>query len=57
VNNGKTEFSVIISPAFSVIYPLEIVLCGFDAQEKSLMIANVENSSAAQYFCGKPYIF
>ncbi len=43
----------IITPVFSVTWSSEIILiCWFAAQERFLIIINVENSCAAQYFCG-----
>ncbi len=43
----------IITPVFSVTWSSEIILiCWFAAQETFLIIINVENSCAAQYFCG-----
>ncbi len=35
--------------------PEIILICWFAAQETFLIIINVENSCAAQYFCGKIY--
>ncbi len=43
----------IITPVFSVTWCSEIILIWwFAAQETFLIIINVENSCAAQYFCG-----
>ncbi len=43
----------IITPVFSVTWSSEIIIiCWFAAQETFLIIINVENSCAAQYFCG-----
>ncbi len=43
----------IITPVFSVTWSSEIILiCWFAAQETFLIIINVEDSCAAQYFCG-----
>ncbi len=44
----------IITPVFSVTWSSEIILiCWFAAQETFLIIINVENSCAAQYFLWK----
>ncbi len=43
----------IITPVFSVTWSSEIIIIyWFAAQETFLIIINVENSCAAQYFCG-----
>ncbi len=43
----------IITPVFSVTWSSEIIIiCWFDAQETFLIIINVEDSCAAQYFSG-----
>ncbi len=47
----------IIPPVFSVTWSSEIIIiCWFAAQQTFLIIINVENSCAAQYFCGNWYI-
>ncbi len=47
----------IITPVFSVTWSSEIILiCWFAAQETFLIIINVENSCADEYFCGNWYI-
>ncbi len=49
----RSCISSIITPVFSVTWSSEIIIIyWFTAQETFLIIINVENSRAAQYFCG-----
>ncbi len=48
----KAVFSASLLPVFSVTWSSEIILiCWFADQQTFLIIINVENSCAAEYFC------
>ncbi len=48
----------IVTPVFSVTYPLEVILICWFGQDTFLIIVNVENSCAALFFWGgQCYIF